>query len=346
MTFEEAEKLINKKHPEDVFGSLPEVDKNYKKLAIILHPDKNLNSKESNFAFAELGKLYHYAKTKISNGSYGIKILATIKSKKYTYDIQDLLTSADLSEVYYGVRKEDSEQVIIKVLRNPANKDLFLNEFKTLNYIRNESPIKEFKIINHIPNIIEHFEINSAGIKKQVTVFKRLVGYYSLSQVKNKYSNGVDAKTAVWIFNRSMAALMATHQSGYIHGAFTPDHFMIGAEQANGQLDHNGILVDFSYSVKRNTKIKAIVPRWKEMYPTEVLEKLNVNFSTDIYMSAKTILYIAERNLPKPIDNFFRWCTMGVKHRPQNAFEVHEDFKGILKTIYGEPRFHPFSMRD
>lgn len=336
--------------PENIFGSSPqEIQKVYKNLAKILHPDRNGSSPESTEAFAKLTEWLFKAEEKVKAGTYGSKTLVTIKSKMDEYEISDLLASGDISEVYQATGKK-GKSVTIKVLRNPSNKDLFLNEYKNLIYLHKEGSTKGLKVTrDHLPKIVEQVEVDFSGTRKLVTVLEYLPDYYSLSQVQKTYPKGIEIKSAAWMFNRILGALMAAHQTGIIHGAITPDHILIQPET------HNAVLLDWSYSVKSGQKIKAISSRWKDFYPLEVTGKLSATPGTDTYMLARSILYVMGADfkrknlpdlaLPPKLHGFFKACFLGPKHRPSDVFELFEDLKQILKELYGKPKFIPFKMK-
>lgn len=338
--------IISAKHPEDVFLRASDVDSQYKKFASLVHPDVNSSSKEANEAFRKLGLLYKQVQEKIENGTYGNKVIATISSKKGTYELNSIVATGDLCDVY-SAKDTKGNNLVVKLLRNPKNSDLVKNEATNLSFLRNTSPSKDLQVMAHIPNLVDSFEIKLDSKKVQANVLTAYSNFYTLADVRKKYPNGVDIRTAAWMWNRMLGSFVASHQSEIIHGAVTPDHFMICPE------NHNGILVDWSYSVKDNKSIKAMSSKWKHIYPEEVLIKSKPNFSTDIYMSAMSIIFVLGGNperreipteVPRPIQGLLRACLLGKMKRPQDAYELHAEFQDILKQLYGEPKFHSFIM--
>ncbi len=344
MSFQDSAKKVNSaQHPEDIFPDKNEVKNIFRKLSEVLHPDKNGNSLESETAFKNLNKLHQQVLEKIKLGTYGKKVLATVKTKKSTYEVVEKIKSGSICDVF-STSKSD---VVLKIPRNPKSKDFMLNEQKTLSFIRNESPVKDLKVLAHIPELLDSFELNISGTKKQVNVLKNLSGYFTLEEARAKYPNGVDMRTAAWIWNRILGSFLAVHQAGFVHTAVIPDNFLICPK------DHNGVLIDFCYAVKPNLQAKAVNPKWQSFYPQEVTDKSKLNSSTDIYMSAMCIIYILggnpetkeiPKNIPIAIQGLLRYCLLSKTKRPQDAFELHSEFNGILKQIYGEPKFHPFTM--
>ena len=347
MNFEEAENLVsNAVHPESVFTDVSSIKTDYRVLASLLHPDVNKNSPASVFAFQNLTKWYTAVQKKIADNTYGNKLLATITSKKAVYEIHDIVGKDDICDIYSSTN-EKVEEVIVKILRSPANRDLMLNERRNLSYLQSESPSKGLKVMAHISTLIDSFEAQVSGKKTQISVMASTKGLHTLTKVRERYPDGVDMRTAAWIWNRMLGSFIAVHQAGLVHGAVIPDHFLICPE------DHNGVLVDWYYSVKEGQKVKAISAKWKSFYPTEILNKAEVGFSSDIYMSAMCVIYMLGGNpetreipktVPTAIQGLIRYCLLGKKQRPQDAYDFHTEFQSTLKQIYGEPKFHPFSM--
>lgn len=357
MNFNEAyNKVMNAVRPEDVFGYTGAeltMQAAFQNLALILHPDKNGSSKEATAAMAKLSQWRAEAKAKLTAGTYGQKTLVTIKTKLDEYAIQDRLCSGDINEIYKALNKA-SQPVIIKVLRTPANKDLVLNEYKALTEITRTGATKDLEVTkNHLPRLIEQVEVELAGARRLVTILEAAQDFYTLRQVREAYPDGVDMRTAAWMFNRMLGALMACHQAGYVHGAITPEHFLVCPAT------HNGLLIDWSYAVKAGQKVKAISQQWQEFYPTEVLMKRPVSAASDLFMAASCLYYSLGGDLdkksplgtldmsgkiPRAVANLIRACWLGQRQRPQDVFDLHHDFTQILEKLYGPPKFVPFTM--
>jgi hypothetical protein len=141
------------------------------------------------------------------------------------------------------------------------------------------------------------------------------------------------------MFNRILGGLVLTHKCGYVHGALTPDHILIVPET------HNGILIDWSYSVPVGEKIKAISPKWKGYYPAEVLTGHPSTFGVDLYMAARCAsALLGTQPRPRLLAGFLRACLLGPRHRPQNAHETFVEFRELLATLFGKPTFRRFTL--
>lgn len=328
---ESAHNIRNAKHPEDIFSKAAEVDSTYKQYATIVHPDKNANSAESVELFKLLNSLHSAVKEKIKHGKYGIKTLGTISKKDgTTYTLTDLILEDALANTYKA--ELGTKSYVCKVYRNPATKDFALAEATNLKAIY-ESSVKDLAVIQHVNKLHDSFQLNT---KQYVNVFEPHVEFYTLEQVRKRYKN-LELKHAAWMFNRIIGGLLAVHQAGFVNNGLTPDSLLIRPN------DHNGLLTNFSYSGKVGSKLTGYNPKWKDFYAPELLEKYPTSLGSDIYMAAKCFLYLCG-DTPKSVQNFMNYCLLGMKTRPQDAFEVHNEFHAILKNLFGEPKFVEFHM--
>jgi serine/threonine protein kinase len=344
--------LKTAKHAEDIFGAEADVKSNYREFAKMLHPDMNPKDKHAAEAFAILSDFYGQAELLIAHGKYGdpTAIVKPIKlaTKKAAYEITGVVAQGDFCQVYDGTSDiKDATNVVIKVVRSPVNNDLLANEAKQLNFMRTDSPMKAKPVMKHIPQIVDSFVLNQGKANKQVVVLRKLEGYVTLHDVIKAFPNGLELADAAWMFNRLLAALMAAHQSGLVHAAVLPPHFLIHPPS------HNGVLIDWSYCVPNAGMVKAISPGWKPFYPSEVLEKRPATPGTDLYMAANVFTMLVggdyvnrtfPKTLPKSVQGLMRACWLNQNYRSSDAFELFEDFSKALQDTFGKPKFRPFVM--
>ena len=114
---------------------------------------------------------------------------------------------------------------------------------------------------------------------------------------------GIPASASAWMFNRLLAGLFVAHSVGIVHGAIVPCNLLINTEL------HNGRIIDWCYSAKAGSKIKAIVPKYKVFYPKEVFNKTS-SFAVDISMAARSIkwLLMGNQKTPPQINGFLDYC--------------------------------------
>lgn len=276
------------------------------------------------------------------------------------YTIRGLIAHGDISEVY-DATGVGNEPVLLKVCRNKDNNDLLENEFDVLGNIRTSPhwipegdlklpmPRESFKI--GYSGLADDFDngrrVNTFALTPSNPKFPPLKDVVTLTEVHIAYPK-LDPRDASWMFNRLIAALHCVHAAGYVHGAVTPDHFIIEPE------NHRGQLLDFGYAVKTGGhKVSALSPTWAWMYAPEIKERDIVTPATDIYMAARCMLYLLgigspdgsdEGDCPLLMYRFLRACLLGPHQRIQDTWQVHDDFKEVLKQLYGERKFRPFEM--
>ncbi len=349
------QKLQNAQISLDVFGvlngsvldQLKELKSLYRLMSRVTHPDANSSTdkKTAEEAFIKLTEWYDLALRDIEANRYGQRPTTKIKTNKNVYIVNDVFASGDVSDVFDCFNEKDkTKALVLKVISDKQNNDLINNEVKVLKQLYAHTG-GFFKLIsNHIPKIIEAFEVDG----KQAIVFEKLTNYHSLGQIMQAYPKGIHERNVVWMFNRLLAAQSTLHGLNLVHGNILPQNFMISPE------DHNGKLIDFTNAVGDDQKLKTMYPDFQEFYPPEVLKRGKVTSATDIYMSAACMVKLAggdlktkemPDNIPLEVRNFFKACLIeNLSFRPCNALALHEEFREILKQIWGQPKFFQFDM--
>jgi len=362
-TLNQAFRILNKALcPEDVFGTLDgdlpaTLKAEYREWAKLTHSDRytgTADKKKAQDAFVLLQKWHKTAEQKIKDGKYGDRnaiIEVNVKTKTNVYTINERIASGDLCEIYGGT-DQAKDRIVLKVTRTPVNNDLVANESAQLRDLWDNPKRAKLKVMQHIPRLLDAFELKQDKITKRVNVFRRLDGYFTMRDVLDEYPEGLDPRDAAWMWNRQLSSLVITHQAGIVHGAVLPRNFMLCPSDP---LAHDGILIDWTCSAKTGGKIKAICPEERQSYPPEVFAKKPANPATDIYMSAICMIRLLggkitssgadiPATVPRLIRGLLRSCLLSVAHRPKDVFEVFRDFEQILKQLYGPRKFRPFSM--
>lgn len=345
--------------PEDVFGEL-EVPQNesldvaYRDWAKKVHPDLCSDKNLAHEAFTLLGKFLEQAEQKVKDGTYGNKNVLSeevvISSKTSTYNITTLFESGDISDIF-----DTKQGVLVKISRSPSSNDLLRNEASILNWIRNESPSKDLKVLRHIPVLRDSFVLEDSNkVKLQVNVLDKHEGYYSLQKVLDNYPNGIDPRDAAWMFNRTLSGLLCAHQAGVVHGALNPSHIIIKSGDITDTEVHNGVIVGWSHSVKVGDKIRAICPDYKDYCAPEILTGLVANFGYDLYSAATCMVALlggdpstkqVPNSVPRAIRGLLKACFLGYKHRSQDVWELYQDFQKILTALYGDRKFRKLEIK-
>lgn len=340
----------NAEHPEDVFGSVKDADElavEFRKHSRVVHPDLFTGTRNRAVAeetFKHLNRLLQLAEAKMKAGTYGDRsVMSEVKvsTKTNVYTINRRIASGDICEVY-GAEDQKGAPVVLKVTRSPINNDLTVNESTVLGWFRTASPVKDLDVMAHLPTLLDSFELRQGSKVKRVNVLKRHDRYFSLAQVIDAYPGGLDLRDAAWMWNRLLGALLAAHQAGKVHGAVIPEHFLICD---SGSEEHNGVLIDWSYSVNSGSPLKAVVPSRKHFYPKEVLDKKPATFGSDLYMAAKCLeALLGNLAVDRKIKGLMSACWLAGKHRTQDVWELYSDFNDALRELFGPRKFRRFTM--
>ena len=334
--------------PEDVFGTpatKATLRREYRRLAGVVHPDKNGDSPESARAFRRLNELYSRARGLVTSGAYGRRG-PTVEIRTKTgrvYQVTAKIATGEICDLFRADRPGRPAS-ILKVARHPRDNDLVQHEAGILRRLRDV----EERWYPFLPELHDSVLWKaSGGVRRAGNVLGLLDGFYSLEQVANAYPGGIDPRDMAWMWRRLLAILGAVHREGIIHGAVVPAHVLIHPEK------HGLVLVDWAYALERGTRPRA-VSRRRAFYPPELAVRKRLDAEADIYMAATTMLWVTGgaslgrgggyELLPTPLRAFFRACLLDESRRLGDAWEARQHFDEVLERVYGPRRFRPFTM--
>jgi hypothetical protein len=333
------------------------IKSNYRNLAKGIHPDLFQDDdakKLASDAFAHLGVLYDQAFEAHRLGQYGQPLqLAVVRTRKSEHRIIKQVATGDLSTGYYSETKTAgaSTPTFCKVVKDPRDGDLMSAEARALRLFH--GPDTETAWYPYVSELIETFLYAEAGKpRRQANVLVRMEGFSSMEEIRAKFPQGLSPLHAVWMWRRLLIALGFAHDNGVVHGAVLPRHVMILPE-------HHGLtLIDWCYaSIQTDSKyppLVAVVDDYRDWYPEEVMSKQAPSPATDIFMAARTMVYLMGGDpltgtlpdaVPRQLRAFFRGC-MQLKQsmRPQNAWLLFREFDELLEDIGGD--YFPRTFRE
>lgn len=335
--------------PEAIFPtlstrSLTMLKQHYHRLAAVVHPDHHQHCPTATEAFRLLQQWYSIAQQQVTQRVNGVAPLV-ITTAKARYMSTDIPLAGDLCDLYPATA--DQQPVLLKVVRSARNNDLMQREAQVLQQLAHTlagQPVRA-----HFPTLIEPIQLrDGAGVQRQVNVLAHESDYIPLAEVIRLYPAGIDAADAAWMFNRILAALGVMHQLDLVHGAVTPDHVLIRLH------DHNGLLLDWCYSVPMGEPIKAMNLAYRIDYPPEVPARQPATAATDLYMAARCMVRLLGGDLltgevpahvPKAVQLLLRSCLLPSPYRRANdAWELFDEFQAALGQLYGPPHFRPFRL--
>lgn len=342
--------------PEEFFGVLggrcPKTDKlimlkaHFRYTALIVHEDHQDNDGDrvvARSAFIKLKALYEEAVRRVENDTYGTRVpLASLKTKRDEYQIIKGIATGDLAALYLASGK--TNDVVLKIVRDQRDNDLMQREAEVVASLQKRVIEAGLRATgDFIPRLVESAVVRIKGQDRRVNVFERSKDeLIPLTELASYFPNGVDQAHFVWIFRRLLTTLGFAHSLGVIHGAVLPTHVLINPK------NHGIQLIDWCYSGPINAPIHAISTEYQNWYPPEVLPfKRPATTATDIFMAAKTMSYIlgADINMwPKSIHpaftRFLETCLWpNPDRRPQDAWELHDQFSKITKSVLGPRKF-------
>jgi len=235
---------------------------------------------------------------------------------------------------------------VLKLVRRPNNNDLIENEARVLRQLNGS--VKGGSTFEHyFPKLLQ--TVKQDGCSGNIVSY--LEGYISVADVMRSFPAGVDFKDMVWMYKRLLVGLGYAHSQGVLHGAVLPPHVLVHPT------GHGGTIVDWSYAVTDpKDHLKAWSTAYEDFYAPEIFEKSQLTPGTDLYMAAKCAVALLGGNVragtipdsvPVEIREFFYPSLERLsRHRPTNAWDLHERFDAVLRKVVGEPEYRPLILPD
>ena len=294
--------------PGDLFTG--DAARHYRRLAQLTHPDVCPGDRRAAEAFSKLAVLWR------RHAAHGPAI-----------------AKGDIANLYL-VR-----QGVLKLARDPADNDLMRREADALSRLQDQV---DSRLLAFFPRLLaspRHRDPRS-GAERQANVLDQLPGFRTLAEVRAAFPGGVDPRDAAWMWRRLLAAIGAAHRAGVVHGAVLPEHVMIHPAE------HGLVLVDWCYSTTGAAgRLPAIVARYRDWYPDEVLAGHLAGPDVDIWLATRCMADLVAGSMPPPMASFAAGCTLAnPRRRPADAWELLAEFDEVLDRLYGPRTFRPFAM--
>lgn len=337
--------------PADVFGNLAgdrraALGRRYRELAAAAHPDRHpAAAAAAHRAFTALGRWHDLALRQIAQGVYGAAPRIDVRAGGRRYIGYAEPLRGDLCDLYPA--EAGDGPLLLKIARRPASGDLMEAEARALGRVERE--LAGDRLRAHFPTLVDAFAVaDAAGARRLAHALRAEAGTLSLAAVLRARPEGLDPADGAWIFNRILAALGAAHGLGLVHGALLPEHVLVRPA------DHNGLLIDWCYSVPIGEPLRAISPPRAADYPPEVAARLPATPATDLYMAARCMVRLLggdggaaslPARVPAALRALLAACLIPAPHRrPADAWQLFDDLQAILRERYGPPVFRPFPL--
>jgi hypothetical protein len=341
-----ARKVMAARCAEDVFGAdQAAVAKNFRSMALVLHPDHAGTDADAAAAMRKLLELRDEAEKKVAQGTWG-KNLASAGVEiraKYVYKNVAPLKAGDLTDLYVADYEDGKpRRAVLKMLREPRDEDLATAEWKNLARLWSKTEERDVHFQHYLPHPVETVKVTISGKLRRANILRFSAGRHTIAEVLTAYPRGLDPRDMAWMWRRLLEVISWIHASGIVHGAVLPEHVLIGAA------NHSIKLVGWSYSVDIGQKIKAVPSTEKKWYPPEVLAKLPATEATDVFMAARLALALCGDDLgrlPRKIGSLLSACLLqNPRSRHSSAVAVYKRFDDVLRDLYGPPAFRTFEM--
>ncbi|GAA0268805.1 lipopolysaccharide kinase InaA family protein [Cryptosporangium japonicum] len=226
-----------------------------------------------------------------------------------------------------------SGTALLKIARDPADNDLLAAEADAL-----RRP-KDRRYRAYFPSLRETLVVEDDGDYRAVNVLDRCDGFVDLATVARAYPDGVDPRDVAWMWRRLLVALGAAHRAGIVHGAVLPEHVLIHPD------DHGLVLVDWCYSAVPGAAVPALVERYRDAYPPEVLGKQPAVPATDLYLASGLMLRLMGGRAHAELRRFANGCRLKApRMRPDDAWHLLGELDELLPALYGPRRFRKFAL--
>jgi hypothetical protein len=295
--------------PSDLFT--PDAARCYRRLARLTHPDVCPGDRRAASAFAKLAALW----------------------QRHTEHGGPAIAKGDIANLY------QVRQGVLKLPRDPADNDLMRREAIALTRLEAQA---NPRLLAFFPRLVQARRQRDprSGVERQASVLDRLDGFRTLAQVRAAFPGGVDPRDAAWMWRRLLVAIGAAHRAGVVHGAVLPEHVMIHPAE------HGLVLVDWCYSSTGSVgPLPAIVARYRDWYPGEVLAGHIAGPDVDVWLATRCMTDLMAGSMPPLMASFAAGCTLAnPRRRPADAWELLAEFDEVLGRLYGPRKFRPFAM--
>jgi len=212
---------------------------------------------------------------------------------------------------------------------------------------------KEQRVLEELTNTSGHnlscrYFPQPAGLfsdgRRLVGAFRWQPGLLTAEQVLAQRPQGLEGQDLVWIFHRILEALAYVHRRGWVHGAVLPPHLLLHVKS------HHPVLIDWIHAERIHSRLRLAPERFQAWYPPECHSRGPATPATDIYLAAKTTVYLAggepvsgrlPRHMPMELQQLIGRCLGELAAaRPRDAGELGAEVNILLKRLYGAPHFH------
>ncbi len=284
--------------------------------------------------------------------SYQIASWVSLDDKHWA--LERCIAHGERTDVYTGRRARwPTELVILKLLRESKDAELFENEWESLKTLHRSQARGADLFGNLLPQLVLHGNLGSgqyAGMR--VSIFRRASGFrHTLEDVMKAHPQGIPPRTSIWVWRRILEMLSFLHASGMVHGALLPSHLLI---QDN---EHGVRMISFSCAGRPGEALRRVSPGYEGYYPQDHQPGRKLTAQMDLSMSARCVAAVLGGDpetatlpeaVPVPLADVVRRVALHDTRTQTilDAWALREELGVLSERVFGPPAFNPIRMPD
>lgn len=279
-------------------------------------------------------------------------ILLNIGAREYL--VEDRLAVGSICTIYRCRLPADPQPLrgIFKIARESRVNPLLANEAAILQSLSRADSAGRFAPF--LPQVQASAHLDDAGGARAGNVlgYHAEVGdpadLFSLDDVKNAYSPGLDERNMAWIWRRLLNILGFVHAQGIVHGAVLPMHILVEPR------DHKLVLIDWCCATAGGHRAMPIIAAgFQAWYKTEAEVARPPIPALDLAFAARSMIDLIGGDgrtgeLPQAIDPAIRRhlqrCISPSAQARLEAWRLLEEFDRLLEALWGPRSFTTFRM--
>ena len=173
--------------------------------------------------------------------------MKTLETKTRAYNVTSRLRDGETYDLYLAEIEGDTKKrpVLVKIAGDRGLNHYAEQEAKVLKHLNRELAETSRPVKLLVPELLDEFMHGECA----AIVTDYAVGYWTLTELRGVYKDGVPPDHVAWIFNRLLQALIAAHMTGVIHGKVLPHHLVVRSGNKSDDMRHTAVLVDWTCAV-------------------------------------------------------------------------------------------------
>ena len=242
------------------------------------------------------------------------------------YALLGLLARGERSDVFLGKRDARlTEMVVIKLLRDREDAASLAAEWRAIEALERSEVRGAEYFTGLLPQRVAHGLASTSRGARPGSVFRWRSGFqHTLEDVRAAHPRGVDPRTGVWIWKRTLELLGWVHRSGWLHGNLLPAHVLVHPR------DHGVVFTGWSHAERASDP------------------------STDLRMTARSLIHVLggdpvrgtlPLSVPEPLSVLLsRHADPDARGRSEDAWDLLERVGDAGREAYGPPAYHRLDM--